>query len=120
MTDEKFERERREQRRLEKLGTENPCCGLCSENDSRVLELHHIAGRKFDDTMAILCRNCHRRVTDDAKDHPVIDPSADPLLAMIGKFLLGLADMLQLVVAKLCEFGRALVCLSMVGEGECA
>jgi len=120
MTNEEFERERREQRRLETLGTDNPCCGICPENDSRVLELHHIAGRKFDDTMAILCRNCHRKVTDDAEDHPIVDPAADQLLAMIGKFLLGLADMLHLAVAKLYEFGRALICLANAGEGECA
>jgi hypothetical protein len=118
MTDEEFERERREQRRLEKLGIDNPRCCTCGESDSRVLELHHIAGRKFDDAMAIQCRNCHRKTTDDAEDHPSIGPGADPLLAMIGKFLLGLADMLQLVVGKLYEFGRALICLSISGEGE--
>jgi hypothetical protein len=42
----------------------------------RCLEVHHIAGRDFDnDATAILCRNCHRKLSDDLKDHPPAGPS---------------------------------------------
>jgi hypothetical protein len=120
MNDDEFERERRKQRRLDKLGTNNPRCGTCGEADDRVLELHHVAGRKHDDVTAILCRNCHRKMTDNQKDHPAVITQADPMLASIGNFLLGLADMLSIIVAKLCEFGLALIARSTGAEGETA
>lgn len=109
MTDEEFERERRRQARFEKLRTDTPRCGVCGEGDDRCLELHHLAGRKFEDFLVINCRNCHRKVSDDQKDHPAFDPGADKLLDAIGHFLLGLADMLKLIIEKLYEFGQALI-----------
>jgi hypothetical protein len=42
-------KERRKQRRLEKLGTNNPVCGICGERDWRCLEDHHVADYKRDD-----------------------------------------------------------------------
>lgn len=120
MTDEEAERERREQRRLEKLGTNDPRCGMCEETDWRTFELHHPAGRKHDDATVLICSNCHRKVSDDQKDHPAFDPNADAMLASIGNFLLGLADMLRIIVAKLYEFGLALIERSTQAEGQSA
>ena len=120
MNNNDFERERRKQRRLEKLGSNNPLCGMCGESDDRTLELHHVAGRKHDETVAILCRNCHRKVSDDQSDHPATTGTADPLLASIGNFLLGLADMLAIIVSKLCEFGHDLIARSSEPKGEVA
>ena len=108
MTDE-FERERRQQKRFETLGTDDPRCGMCGYRDDRALELHHVAGRKHDDVTVILCRNCHRVVSDDQLDHPVATKNADRQLVAIGNFLLGLADMLRIIVEKLLEFGRILI-----------
>lgn len=93
---------------------------MCGEGDDRKLELHHVAGRKHDDTTVILCRNCHRVVSDDQKDHPVVDASADSVLAAIGYFLLGFADMLRAIVGKLHEFGLALIAGSRPSAGESA
>lgn len=115
-----FERERRKQHRLEKLGSNNPLCGMCGESDDRTLELHHVAGRKHDEMVAILCRNCHRKMSDDQKDHPAATGQADPSLASIGKFLLGLADMLAIIVTRLCEFGHVLIARSSEPMGEVA
>jgi hypothetical protein len=109
MNNQEYERERRRQKRLGKLGTNDPHCSLCGEGDDRMLELHHIAGRQHDDALAIVCRNCHRVVSDDQKDHPAFDPAADPELASIGHFLLGLADMLRVVIVKLNEFACTLI-----------
>lgn len=109
MNDDDFNRERRKQKRLEALGSNDPHCGMCGEHHWTTLELHHVAGRQHDGTLVTLCRNCHRKVSDDQKDHPGLDPQADPALAGIGHFLLGLADMLRIVVAKLCEYGDALI-----------
>jgi hypothetical protein len=120
MNNDELARERRNQKRLERLGSNDPHCGICGEADDRTLELHHVAGRKHDETMVPLCRNCHRKVTDDQHDHPAFDPSADPVLASIGNFLLGLADMLSIIVTKLREFGLALIVRSTATEGEVA
>lgn len=120
MNDHEYARERRKQRRLEGLGSNNPHCGMCGEADDRTLELHHVAGRKHDEMMVLSCSNCHRKVTDDQKDHPAFDPHADAVLASIGHFLLGLADMLRLIVEKLAEFGLILIGRSSEIEGGIA
>ncbi len=109
MDDKELAREARKQRRLEALGTNSPHCGTCDESDDRVLEAHHVAGRKNDPATVIVCRNCHRKVTDDQEDHPSFDKAADPMLQAIGHFLLGLADLLRLAIEKLSEFGHALI-----------
>lgn len=102
-------KERREQLRLEKLGTDNPVCGSCDERDWRCLELHHVADHGRDDLTVIVCRNCHRKLSDDQKDHPAFNPNADPQLDRIGHFLLGLADLLKLIFERLYIFAQMLI-----------
>jgi hypothetical protein len=118
MTDKELAREIRKQRRLEKLGSNDPICGTCGERDYRTLERHHVAGRKHDPDTVVICRNCHRKVSDDQKAHPGFEPGSDQLLHTIGLFLLGLADLLELVLQKLTEFGLALIDLAAPQTGE--
>jgi hypothetical protein len=111
-------REARKQRRLEKLDTNTPCCGTCGERDDRCLELHHIADYGRDDTTVVICRNCHRKVSDDQQDHPAFNPNADPLFDRIGHFLLGLADLLRIIIERLYVFGTALIARgALLNEG---
>ena len=49
MNDHELNRERRKQRALERLGTNTPRCPLCGIDEPLVFELHHIAGRAFDE-----------------------------------------------------------------------
>ena len=109
MTKSPSDYERRKQSRLEKLETDNPICGICGNKDWRMIEQHHPAQQMRDDMVVLVCANHHRIVTDDQKDHPPLDPAADPLLDKIGHFLLGLANMLKLIVEKLYEYGHALI-----------
>jgi hypothetical protein len=108
MKDE-FAKERRKQKRLEKLGSNNPICGVCGEGDWRCLEAHHIADYARDDLTVAICRNCHRKLSDDQKDHSAFNRQADPMLDRIGHFLLGLADLLRLIVERLYEFADILI-----------
>lgn len=101
--------ETRKQNRLAKLGTNEPRCGICGERDWRVMELNHNPDLKRDTHTDIVCANCHKKLTDDQKDHPPLDRNADPALDRIGHFMLGLADMLRLIIEKLIEFGNALI-----------
>lgn len=93
-----------------RLGTRNPVCLGCGELNPFCLELHHLAGQKHHDHVGITCRNCHRKTTDQQHDH--IPPSAtEPSgqLATIGRYLLGLADFLLMIVEALRDFGRTLI-----------
>lgn len=105
-------REAREQRRKERLGSDKPICGVCGEDDTRCLELHHLAGCKRDGTTVIVCRNCHRKLSDDQRDHPTSGPSDRTKLDAIGHFLLGLSDLLRIVGDRLYEFGLFLIGLA--------
>lgn len=104
-----LQKERRKQSRLNKLGTDNPICGCCGERDWRCIEMHHVADYGRYEAMVLICANCHRKVTDDQKDHPAFDPSADPILDGIGHFLIGLANLLRLIIEKLYAFGHTLI-----------
>jgi hypothetical protein len=108
--DEKqLRREARLQRMHDRLGVDHPRCIECGLDDVRCLEAHHIAGRKFDDATVIFCRNHHRILSDDQKDHP--DPLGNELTLpeRAGHFLKGLADLFALLVARLHEYGDALI-----------
>lgn len=102
-------RESRRQTRLERLKTNNPQCVICGETDLRCMEDHHIAGRKNDEQTIATCRNCHRKLSDDQRDHPKqVEPPKDALEA-IGYFLLGLADLFAQLIEKLRDFGHELI-----------
>ena len=113
----KRDAEDRLQQRLRKLGTENPICVCCGESYPFALEQHHIAGQKHSDDLAIVCANCHRKLSDQQRDH-VPPGSGEPegLLAKIGHFLLGLADLLALAVDALRNFGRLLIEMAIQGS----
>ena len=109
MSSNNFDQERRKQRALERFGTNHPICAGCGWDDWRGLELHHIAGKDSDPTTVILCGNCHAGMTDAQKDYPPRGQVADPFLDQVGRFLLGLAELLKLAVEKLFEFGLELI-----------
>lgn len=101
--------EARKQKRLETLGSNNPVCTICGEDDWRCLEQHHIAGQAYGDDLCNVCRNCHRKLSDDQKDHPKQISKPPATIEAIGHFLIGLADFLALLVTKLKEFGNYLI-----------
>lgn len=101
-------KESRKQKRLERFGTNHPVCVNCGEDDDRCLELHHIAGRAHSEDTVILCRNCHRKVSDDQKDHPRCG-SKRTKAQSIGYQLLGQADLFALLAISLRESGNHLI-----------
>jgi hypothetical protein len=101
-------KETRRQKRLERFGTNHPACANCGENDDRCLELHHIAGRMHSEDTVILCRNCHRKVSDDQKDHPKCG-STSTKAQSIGYQQLGLAGLFALLAISLKESGEYLI-----------
>lgn len=105
-----LDREDREEQRLRKLKTRSPACLVCGESDSRCLELHHIAGRKHHEDTVILCRNCHRKLSDQQLDYAhLLNPAREGDLVMIASYLLGLRDLLAPVIETLPEFVDSLI-----------
>ena len=99
--------EGRRQAAYRRLGTTEPRCVVCGEDDWRCLELHHIAGQAYDEQGGILCRNCHRKqsvATANAKN-----PTDPPILERAGHLLLGLAVLMAELVAKLRAYGQQLI-----------
>lgn len=108
-----IEQDKRREKAFERLGTRTPRCLHCQESRGNALEAHHIAGQKFDDETMIVCRNCHRCLSDDQKDHP--KPQTEPVhvLEGIGHYLLGLADFLAMIIERFREFGHRLIELAV-------
>lgn len=96
--------ETRKQAAFRRLGTDNPVC-VCGESRWQCMELHHIAGQKYHDDLAIVCRNCHRVLSDQQRDH--LPPSIGD--SSTGRYLLGLADLFAMLAERLKEFGRYLI-----------
>jgi hypothetical protein len=110
--------ERRRLRAQERLGTDNPRCCICGEDNPHCLERHHIAGQAYADETIIVCRNCHRKLSDVQKGHPENNGSPADQLERIGRFLLGLADLFELLITKLREFGAALIARSQTSPSH--
>ena len=98
MDKRELNRERRRQRALERLGTNDPRCVVCGYDDPLALELHHVAGHDFGDELAIVCRNHHRPLSDYQKDHPHQRDEKPNQIERTVHFLEGLADLFELLV----------------------
>ena len=109
MSDTEKARERRRQTRLEHYGTNNPVCPCCGRMDDRCFEKHHLAGRHFNPMEILMYSDCHRKLTDMQKDHPIQIHNPPSLDERIAHFLLGLADLLEMVIEKLREFANDLI-----------
>lgn len=100
-------KEKRDQRRIQELGTRSPKCQICGETDITALrkckgshfEEHHIAGNHVGETI-LVCRNCHAKLTDKQLDWPkeAFTDSPSPELQAV-MFFLGLAGLLVLLAA---------------------
>lgn len=109
MSEIALRRETRKQKAFDRLGTDHPICACCLSSDRRFMESHHLEGEKFGETLINLCRNCHRILSDGQQDHPPQFGEPPITEERIGHWLLGLADLLELLVTKLKEFGNYLI-----------
>lgn len=106
------DKETREQRRLDRLGSDAPRCAVCGDGDTARLELHHLAGQHFGDELIVLCRNCHRTVTDDQEDHPPPSQPDPPWWERLAHWLLGLADVFRALADQATTWAQFLLGLS--------
>ena len=109
MDEKKLAREARERAAKRRLGTDNPRCATCGCTDWECLEAHHIAGQVYDPTTNVECRNCHRILTDLQKDHAKQSRNPPNFEEGLAHFLLGMADLFELLVGKLREFANKIL-----------
>lgn len=109
MDQHELKRERRKQRALERLGSNNSRCILCGYDDPTALELHHVAGRAFGDELVVVCRNHHRALSDHQNDHPPQRDKHPDEIERTAHFLKGLADLFELLVTWLREHSNKLL-----------
>lgn len=91
-----------------RLGTRSPSCVICGESYAHALELHHIGEQAFHDDLAIVCRNCHRKLSDGQIDRRKLS-SPDRRSETIGRYLLGLSDLFRLIANTLSSMARELL-----------
>jgi hypothetical protein len=118
MNKRELNRQRRMQRALERLGSNNPRCVICGCDDPLALELHHVAGQAYGHDMVIVCRNCHRRLSDYQKDHSLGQAKQPTEIEPIRRFLLGLADLFEMLVKRLREFAAKLAPIESAGPSQ--
>ena len=87
-----------EQKVRDKLLSGRCLCCICGDMDPRVLEEHHIAGRKHSTLTVTLCGNCHRKLSRKQRSYPNcwLQPHLSPLKC-IAFTLRGLADILRAI-----------------------
>lgn len=106
-------RERRHQRRCERMGTNNPRCLTCINPHVKPHNFHehHIAGRKYDlDATERIDTLCHGDRSEEARDHPPpISPSKKKSRSeCAAHYSLGLSDMLLPVAHITGQYGHRL------------
>ena len=110
MRRKRLDKQDRLEQHYRRLGTRDPRCTLCSETDPRCMEKHHIAGIALDAATTIVCRNCHRKLSDDQLDHPSYDHKAPvEQHTAFRHFLLGLCDFLTRIIQRLREIAEWLM-----------
>lgn len=110
MTKKHLDKDDRREQHYRRLGTHEPQCVVCGETDPRCLEAHHLPGQKYGNELVTVCRNCHRKLSDDQRDHaPGLTPNPERQEVIIGHFLLGLCDFLLMIIDRLREFGHWLI-----------
>lgn len=94
-----YERHRKRRARAHKRGRTNgdrsKKCSLCQRVDCK-LEVHHLAGGKFDDVAMELCRDCHDKMSDcQQSEHPPIPAKLWSDDECFHRLLLGIIDLFE-------------------------
>ena len=94
-------------------------CPIClHEYAAGEMNKHHLVPKSRKGKVTILvCRNCHRKLTNQQHDHvPHTTAESNGELATIGRYLLGLCDLLAVIIETLRNFGKWLIGESQCGE----
>ena len=104
--------------RLLHLGFPNPKCEVCGEDRVWRLEADHVAGRKHDGTVRLLCANHHADRAFLQGLEPLGGENPKNVFEVIGRWLLGITEWFELIIDKLWDFGEFLIDLARQGYGR--
>ena len=63
----------RERQEIEEIIERGACCWICGfYDDPRIIEWHHIAGRKNSTDLIAVCPNCHQSLSMDQRAWPKV------------------------------------------------
>lgn len=107
--DAELKRLMRQEKKLQNLDADEPRCGVCGNDEPKVLEKHHVAGRANSELTVWLCRN-HHAIASDMQEDLVpdlrrADPERDPLLTQAA-MLRGVAILLIIVAIALLAWSQ--------------
>ncbi len=99
-------------------GIHNEVCLGCANDLDSSKEDDHMAGRKHDDIVWPLCQPCHHTRSEYQREQP--KPSGNPrnVFAVIGRWLLSIAEYFELMCDTLRKFGEYLIELAKRGYGD--
>jgi hypothetical protein len=115
MDESEKRRRKRVRQAYERLGTSMPACSICGENDPFCLERHEPGGRRYNEMSVIVCRNCHRKLSNRQRDHHPPEWTPPDELERISHALLGEADLLSALATKRRADAGVLIKLSRKG-----
>ena len=114
-----LEAERQKKRRKFAVhGHEHFVCTICGEDEVLCLIEDHVAGRKHDDALRLICENCDCKRTADQRCDPPPGPNPRNVFEVIGRWLLSLAAYFDLLKNTLRRFGLFLIDLARQGYGD--
>ena len=114
-----LETERQKKRRkFAAHGHEHLVCTICGEDEVLCLIEDHVAGRKYDDALRLICENCDCKRTADQRCDPPPGPNPRNPFEVIGRWLLSLATYFDLLKDTLRRFGLFLIDLAKQGYGD--
>ena len=108
----------KKRRKFDSHGLHDHVCTLCGEDDMLCLIEDHVAGRRHDDALRLICENCDCKRTADQRCDPPAGPNPRNVFEVIGRWLLSLASYFELLKDKLREFGLFLIGLAKSGYGD--
>ena len=125
MVDEDIEREihmeaerDKKRRKFVAHGHEELVCTICGMDEVLCLIEDHVAGRKHDEALRLLCENCDCVRTADQRADPPPGPNPRNVFEVIGRWLLSLASYFDLLKDTLRRFGLFLIDLAKRGYGD--
>lgn len=91
-------------------GKTSLCCVICGEDDSSVIEMHHVYGRSNSDQVQPLCKNCHAKITKEQnKVSPKSRSSNASNLEKIAYQLITIGALLKEFAEQLINLGHEVI-----------
>lgn len=116
--DRKLARAATKSRKRRLTGIHNEVCTGCGCDLTSLNKADdHMAGRKHDDTVWPLCKDCHHKRSEFQREQPPPTDNPRNAFEVIGRWLHSIAEYFELMCVTLRRFGDFLIELARQGYG---